>query len=493
MNIESPIEKAALKVLQTNRVAVFIVAYNASKHIEKVLQRIPPWVAEGLAQIYLIDDSSQDETAFFATQVDWPSHFAPLKIFTTPFNQGYGGNQKIGYSYAINQGFDIVVLLHGDGQYAPEALPHLLAEYNVDIDAVFGSRFINPGDALKGGMPLYKFVGNRVLSGLQNYFMKGSLSEWHSGYRSYRTSLLKRLPFSCNSNDFDFDAEIIIQTLGAGGVIKEVPIPTFYGDEICHVNGLQYAAQCMKNVFQYRAMQAELFYDPRFDVSKPAQDLALVKNRVASTVDLFVEGAFSKVALKTLKISSAPQLVDSIASKNSLQVQRTISQLELGVEKCKDYDALIVLDVLQNQSSPERALQVIGQYLKADGIIYVSCANVAYFPVRIMLLCGYFNYGRKGILDKVHQRLFTKASLIRLLVQGGFEITAIHGFGPPIADKIGQSFILRALDRVFHLLAKIWTSLFAFEILIVAKKNVNIEWLLQETTNDFSNANRLHQ
>lgn len=485
MNIESPIEKVALSVLQKNRVAVFIVAYNASKHIEKVLYRIPAWVAEGLTEIYLIDDSSKDETAFIASQVDWPSHFAPLRVFKTPFNQGYGGNQKIGYSYAVKQNFDIVVLLHGDGQYAPEALPYLLAEYDSGADAVFGSRFINAGGALKGGMPLYKFVGNRVLSSLQNRLMKSSLSEWHSGYRSYRTSLLKRIPFSCNSNDFDFDAEIIIQTLGAGGVIKEVPIPTFYGDEICHVNGLQYAAQCMKNVLQYRAMQAELFFDPRFDVSKPA-DSSLLKKHSDTTIDFFIDDVLLKTTLKSLKISSAPQSVDSIALKTPLKVERTLAQLELAAENCTDYDALVALDVLQNQSSPEGALQAIGQYLKAEGTIYISCANVAYFPVRIMLFLGYFNYGRKGILDRSHHRLFTKASFTRLLVQGGFIIQEIHGFGPPILDKIGQSLMLRVLDRISHLLAKIWISLFAFEILIVARKNVDIQWLLRETANDLS-------
>jgi glycosyltransferase involved in cell wall biosynthesis len=183
MNDDLLIKNDALKVLQSNRVAIFIVAYNASNHIENVLNRIPSWVAEKLTEIYLIDDSSQDSTVETASSIDWPTHYTPLKIFKTPKNQGYGGNQKIGYSYAIQENFDIVVLLHGDGQYAPEALPLILAKYiDNQVDAVFGSRFLSAFGAIRGGMPIYKFIGNRVLTSIQNLVMGSRLSEWHSGY-----------------------------------------------------------------------------------------------------------------------------------------------------------------------------------------------------------------------------------------------------------------------------------------------------------------------
>jgi hypothetical protein len=146
------------------------------------------------------------------------------------------------------------------------------------------------------------------------------------------------------------------------------------------------------------------------------------------------------------------------------------------------------LDVLQNQNNPELSLLRIGKHLKANGLLYVSCANVAYLPVRLMLFCGFFNYGRKGILDRKHHRLFTKGSFRRLLLQGGFEIEAIYGFGPPIVDKVGQSTILKTMDKMSYLLAKSWISLFAFEILIVAKKRVDIDWLLQKTVSFKSTA-----
>ena len=134
----------ASRTLVENRVAVFIVCYNAEQHIEQVLGRIPDWVARKLAEVFIIDDSSQDATVKTAAAAEWPEGKTSLRIFRTPYNQGYGGNQRLGYLYAIAQGFDIVVLLHGDGQYAPEFLPDILAAYSRPdrADAVYGSRFM---------------------------------------------------------------------------------------------------------------------------------------------------------------------------------------------------------------------------------------------------------------------------------------------------------------------------------------------------------------
>ena len=142
--------------LSNKRVLVFIVAYNAEKTIGGVLRRIPAELRGGNVEVLVIDDSSKDDT--FAAGLAHEKTIEGLKItlLRTPINQGYGGNQKLGYRYAIDHGFDVVALVHGDGQYAPEKLPVLLEPFfNENADAVFGSRMINKQDALKGGMPLY--------------------------------------------------------------------------------------------------------------------------------------------------------------------------------------------------------------------------------------------------------------------------------------------------------------------------------------------------
>jgi glycosyltransferase involved in cell wall biosynthesis len=171
-----------------------------------------------------------------------------------PENLGYGGNQKAGYRWAIDNDLDIVVLLHGDGQYAPELLPAMVAPIEDGrADAVFGSRMLDGRSARRGGMPRYKYVGNRILTTVENAAAGRSLSEWHSGYRSYSVAALRDLPFSRNSDGFDFDTQIIVQLIEAGKRITEVPIPTYYGDEICHVNGLKYARDVTRHVARYRA------------------------------------------------------------------------------------------------------------------------------------------------------------------------------------------------------------------------------------------------
>jgi glycosyltransferase involved in cell wall biosynthesis len=239
-----------------------VVAYNAERTIVEVLGRIPHALAEDYeVEVLVLDDSSQDRTFEKSGEVREGGRLPfPLHVLFNPVNQGYGGNQKIGYHFAIEEGFDFVALVHGDGQYAPECLPDLVRPLREgEADAVFGSRMLEPGAALRGGMPLYKLVGNRILSWFQNRLLGTGLSEFHSGYRVYSVAALKRIPFALNTTAFHFDTEIIIQLVLARMRIKELPIPTYYGDEISHVNGLRYAADVVKAVLVARLQRAGLF------------------------------------------------------------------------------------------------------------------------------------------------------------------------------------------------------------------------------------------
>ena len=179
------------------RLLVFIVAYNAEKTIESVLRRIPSTLLDDYeVETLVIDDSSQDATFERSETIRRAEALPfPLHVLFNPVNQGYGGNQKIGFHFAIREGFDYVALVHGDGQYAPECLPELVRPLrDGEADAVFGSRMLAKGEARRGGMPLYKFVGNRILSRFQNKLLDASLSEFHSGYRVYSTRALRKHP-----------------------------------------------------------------------------------------------------------------------------------------------------------------------------------------------------------------------------------------------------------------------------------------------------------
>ena len=239
--------------------AVFIVSYAAMERLVRVLQRIPGPIYDLLAEIYIFDDFSPDQTYEVCRGYLDQAKLDKVSLFRNPRNYGYGGNQKLGYEYAIAKDYDYVVLLHGDGQYAPEYLPDLiLPTLDDDAQIVFGSRMLRPANALAGGMPRYKFVGNRVLTGFENLILGLGLSEFHSGYRLYGTRFLRRVNFKLNTDDFHFDTQIIIQAAMVAQPIVEVPIPTFYGDEICHVNGMKYAGDVVWSVLEYRLHQIGL-------------------------------------------------------------------------------------------------------------------------------------------------------------------------------------------------------------------------------------------
>lgn len=234
------------------KIGVLVVAYNAENTLAQVLDRIPNDFVKSIEAILVCDDASTDDTHDVGVSYKNRSTL-PITILRHPKNLGYGGNQKTGYQWAIEHSLDVVVLLHGDGQYAPEFLPKMVAPIiSGDADVVFGSRMMTSGGARKGGMPLYKFVGNKILTFIQNHLANVSLTEWHSGYRAYRVAALRKVNFLANSDYFDFDSQIILQMIGAKQQIVEIEIPTFYGDEISRVNGIKYGLQILGHTLRFR-------------------------------------------------------------------------------------------------------------------------------------------------------------------------------------------------------------------------------------------------
>lgn len=237
------------------RIGILVVAYNAESTLRGVLERIPADLMRKIEEIFVFDDASQDRTHLIGRQLQQEfliKHEGKLSIYRNRRNLMYGGNQRRGYEYAIEKGLDIVVLLHGDGQYAPEVMQELIAPLEQGrADMVMGSRMMIPGAALKGNMPLYKYVGNKVLTWIENRLAGTRLSEFHSGYRAYRVEALKEIPLERMTWNWHFDTQIILEFLKKGYRIVEVPIPTYYGNEICRVNGIPYAAHCVFETLKF--------------------------------------------------------------------------------------------------------------------------------------------------------------------------------------------------------------------------------------------------
>ena len=242
------------------KIGVLIVAYNAEDTLARVLDRIPQDFAQQIDSILVCDDASTDNTHQVGLEYKSGSNL-PLTIVRHEINLGYGGNQKTGYQWALEKNLDAVILLHGDGQYAPEYLPQMVEPIiSGRADVVFGSRMITQGGARKGGMPLYKYVGNKILTYLQNRLAKVSLTEWHSGYRAYSVSALRKVNFLKNSDYFDFDSQIILQMIGARQRITEIEIPAFYGDEISRVNGIKYGLKILIHTLKFRLSSNKSYF-----------------------------------------------------------------------------------------------------------------------------------------------------------------------------------------------------------------------------------------
>jgi glycosyltransferase involved in cell wall biosynthesis len=489
---------AAEDVLTELKVAIFIVAFQAEHFIASVLERIPLRLRDRFSEVLVIDDSSSDHTFETARAAAKRMGFGNVTVLRTPFNRGYGGNQKLGYLHAIKQGFDYVILLHGDGQYAPEFLPQIVnALGEAEPDALIGSRMINRRDALKGGMPLYKWIGNQVLTTIENRMLGSDLSEFHSGYRAYKVEALRSIRFELNSDDFHFDTEVLIQLLSTGRIVKEIPVPTFYGDEISRVNGMKYAANCLNAVLKLRLGRVGLLYEPKFDFGafdESGYRLKQAENTLHQAI-LSREwpSAWRVADLGSSRGTLSAQLAQKVAHVTSADVKQPpaagdAEAIELDLDADFDrtlgrqqYDCVVALDVLEHLTRPEEAVPKIANILKPGGTLYASTGNIAFLLMRLSLFLGQFNYGKRGILDLTHTRLFTIYSFKKLLANGGFVIHEVHGFGPPIRDMVGASPTLRAADTTLGLLARVWPRLFAFSFLVIAERADDLEDIYART------------
>ncbi|MDQ3265763.1 MAG: bifunctional glycosyltransferase/class I SAM-dependent methyltransferase [Myxococcota bacterium] len=481
------------------RLLVFVIAYFAEETLKSVLERIPRSVFDEYdCEILVVDDASEDRTFEIGREYQTAHPEIRITVLRNEFNQGYGGNQKVGYSFAIERGFDFVAMVHGDGQYAPEELPNLVAPLREGrADAVFGSRMLTPFGALKGGMPLYKYVGNKILTTIQNAALGTRLSEFHSGYRVYAVSALKRIAFQLNSNVFHFDTEIIIQLLNAQQRILELPIPTYYGDEISRVNGMKYAKDVTVATLQNVAHRAGLLYQRRFEpVSEKDNSHYDLKLGYPSShqlaIDAVPEGA------KVLDIGSGPGGIARELVKKGCEVavvdqfpptqtDAKIRQFQQDLDQpptfpVRDYEYLLMLDVIEHLKDPEQFLdRVRDQFDYTPRRLVLTTPNIAFGVQRAMLALGQFNYGKAGILDRTHTRLFTFRSLRRLLLDSGFRIQEVRGIPAPFPKVLGDGVLGKTALAANQLLIKVSKTLFSYQIFVIAEGTPPVSFILEDS------------
>ncbi len=463
---------------ETPRIGIVVVAYNAESTLLDTLDRIPAAFAPMIEEVIICDDASGDLTfehgRAWAAREDTPK----TTVIRHTKNLGYGGNQKAAYSLAIDHGLDVVVLLHADGQYAPESLPEIVAPFSTsDCAAVFGSRMMEKGAAKNGGMPYYKRVGNKVLTRFENAVLGTDLTEFHSGYRAYRTSVLSQIPFQANSDGFDFDTQIIAQILHAGGKITEVSIPTYYGDEICYVDGLKYARDVVRDVIEYRlAVQG-------FGTSEwvPTPDEYAFKEGDGSSHSLILDMMADLPPSKVLDLGcSAGLLAQQIRATGHVVVgvdaielagvrDRTdaffVADLEkpLAPEIGTGFDVVIAGDIIEHLARPGDALREMRRVLRPGGQLILSVPNFGHWYPRFRVTFGLFGYDRRGVLDNTHLRFFTRSTLRRTVRRAGFDVLQEAATGLPLGSIGASGGVAGALRRIDERLVRLRPTLFGYQ------------------------------
>jgi len=365
---------------------------------------------------------------------------------------------------------------------------------------------INKNGALKGGMPFYKFIGNKILTFYQNKLFNTNFTEFHSGYRIYKVQSLKKIPYEFNNNDHSFDNEIIIQLLMANLNIKELPIPTYYGEEISYVNGLRYALQVFIANIKAKVQKYGIFYDRKFNFKLENYDNYELKDKFDSphkrTIDGIKEGSHvldigcNSSKLAKILIDSKNCKVTSIDKSKKLEnssfIEKYISfDLDNGLPDLNynKLDYILLLDVIEHLKNPEEFMAKLKHKTKKNPnlTIIASTGNVGFLIIRLMLLFGSFNYGNKGILDKTHTRLFTFSSFKQLMLQSGFNIRKISGVPAPIAlvtgDNILGKFLLN-INKFFILISK---TVFSYQIYFEIKPQISTDLLLDKAASKAEN------
>jgi glycosyltransferase involved in cell wall biosynthesis len=242
-------------MLNNRKIAVVLPAYNAEKTLERTVSEIPVDIVD---DIILTDDASRDDTSGLARKLG-------LHVIVHDKNRGYGGNQKTCYEAALARGADIIVMLHPDYQYTPLLVTAMASMIAYDqYDCVFASRILGNG-ALKGGMPVYKYISNRVLTLLQNLMIGEKLSEYHTGYRAWSRNVIERLPLLSCSDDFVFDNQMIVQAVYFGFRLGEISCPTKYFDDASSINfkrSVIYGVGVLSTAFQFLLKKCGLAHPP---------------------------------------------------------------------------------------------------------------------------------------------------------------------------------------------------------------------------------------
>lgn len=416
-----------------------------------------------------------------------PGRAFALRLQRSPRDYGYGGLRKAAFEYALHHGFDHALVMRGDGVHPPEALPELLAAAVSGPERlVLGSRLVQRGETYRAGMALHRVVAHALATGVQNRILGLRLHDYHTSFRAYPVRALESIPFQLNAADRSFDAEILLQFRALGVPVHEVSVLPAWREDPAGRDELGYVLRACRAAIGYRLHQLHATRSGRFLLDRgvrytlkhsPSGSHMQIVGAIRPGSRVLDLGCSQGLLARPLRekqvrvtgVDAGPP--EGVAAELHAYHQRDLEQpLELPGGRAFDY--VVVADVIEHLRNRQQLLRGARRHLEEDGRLIVSTPNVALWFYRLSLLVGRFEYGPRGILDRTHVHLYTRATIRREVERAGFHVVRERATALPfelIFESTGRSRVLRAIERAYWGLARLWPALFAYQIVLEAE------------------------
>jgi 2-polyprenyl-3-methyl-5-hydroxy-6-metoxy-1,4-benzoquinol methylase len=463
------------------RIGLFLFDCDDSGALARALDRLPKPAAAWLAEVVVMpSDPSQ---AFDPLTESSPVR---VRVHRAPRTYGYGGARKAAFEYALRRGMDYVVFLRADGTHPPEALPRLLAPILLEGKTlVFGARRPLPWRR-EGMTSLLKRLVYAAACGFQNRVLGLRLRDYLSGFRVYPTSALECLPFQLDADDRTFDVEIVIQLRALGLSVFEVPIDPVWHEDPVPGQELAHVLRACRSALGYRLHQLHVTRRGRYLIERGVH-YTLKHSETGSHMQIVAAIAPGS---RVLDVGCSQGLLARPLRERDVRVtgvdageprglareleayhQRDLED-SLDLPEGRIFDYVVIADVLEHLRNRERLLRGARRFLKPDGRLIASTPNIALWFYRLSLLVGRFEYGPRGVLDRTHVHLFTRATFRRELERAGFHLLKERVTALPfevVFESTGRSRLLQAITRAYHLLAQLWPQMFAYQFILEAE------------------------
>jgi 2-polyprenyl-3-methyl-5-hydroxy-6-metoxy-1,4-benzoquinol methylase len=468
------------------RVALYVFRATAVASLGPWLERIPEDIRSGLEEIVLMRGAewklSPAEIASLADRLH-----TRLRAHRSPMPFSIGGERKNAFEDARLAGFDSVIFIRADGGQPPEALAPLLAAIREQPDRVLiASRFIERREAWRAGMPALRLLGYAITTSLQNRLLGLHLRDYQSSFRAYPMAAVVRVPYQLDGEGDAFDAEILIQLRALGVPITEVAALPAWREYVGDREGFARVLEACATALGYRFHQLHLTRDGRYLVEHDVR--YTLKRSPSSSHAQIIESIEPESRVLDIGCSQG-LLARPLAERNirvvgvdALAPERVVPEIEsyfqrdleqpLDLPLGRDFDYIVVADVIEHLRERRELLVGARRFLKENGRLIVSAPNIALWFYRLSLLVGRFEYGPRGVLDRTHVHLYTRATLRREVRAAGFTIERERVTALPfelVFESTGRSRLVRSIASIYHMLARMWPELFAYQIILEAR------------------------